>query len=292
MPKFDRIVMDAPRVGALWVGCGEWGFRDLPMERHFELAKQFGFRILEIGIGGSRTGRLPTRMTDSEIAAFDALRKRFQIATPMCCIENDFTLASAAEHDAMVNETLEQLKLAARLGCQFVRLFAGFTPIEQMTEPIWMRMFDAFQKADAFCAPHGMTIAIETHGAIRFENGAAIHRHTVGSARAGLARLMRELPPRVGFNFDPGNLKAVEPNDRTFVLDLINDRINYCHLKDWKRTGPGWVACAIGDDDLDYARLLRSMKFSGCYLVEYEPTADIEDGIARSLAELKRIAVI
>ena len=290
MPQFDRIVLDAPSAGALFVGCGEWGFRDLPMARHFEIAKEFGFTVMEIGLGGGRIGRLPTRMTDAEVAAFDAVRRGYGIVTPMCCIENDFTLPSAARHDAMVAETLAQIKLAGRLGCESVRLFAGFTPMEEMTEAIWARMFDAFKKADALCEKLGVSIAIETHGKIDHDGPAAVHRHTAGSSRAGFARLLRELPPRIGFNFDPGNLKAVEPEDRNFALDLLNERINYCHLKDWRRVGKGWAACAIGEDDLDYASLLRKMKFDGCYLVEYEPTGDVEAGIARSLAELRRIA--
>ena len=29
------------------VGCGEWGFRDLPMEDHFRIAQKFGFAYLE-----------------------------------------------------------------------------------------------------------------------------------------------------------------------------------------------------------------------------------------------------
>ena len=29
------------------VGCGEWGFREMPMERHFQIAHSFGFHYLE-----------------------------------------------------------------------------------------------------------------------------------------------------------------------------------------------------------------------------------------------------
>lgn len=290
MPAFHRISLTGPAEGVLFVGCGEWGFRDLPMPEHFRIAKRFGFKVMEIGIGGGKVGRLPTRMSDAEIASFDRLRREHAIATPMCCIENDFSLPDPAAHDAMLAETLEQVRLASRLGCTQVRLFAGFTPVEQMTEAIWSRLFDAFRQADALCERLGLTIAIETHGRIEFVDGAAVHSHAPASSQAGLRRLVRDLPARVGFNFDPGNLKAVEPADRTFALEIIDARINYCHLKDWKRRGAGWVACAIGEDDLDYATLLRKMRFAGCYLVEYEPTHDVEAGIARSLRELELIA--
>ena len=34
------------------IGCGEWGFRDIPMREHFVVAQQLGFHWLEFGIGG------------------------------------------------------------------------------------------------------------------------------------------------------------------------------------------------------------------------------------------------
>ncbi len=264
----------------LKIGCGEWGFRELPPVEHFRIAQQFGFRTLEIGLGGPR--HLPTRMTDREVADFAKLRDGFGIATPFCCIENDFTVPDIAP---VLRETLAQMELATRLGATHVRLFAGFTPAKQMTEDRWQRMIEAF----AQCAQRGLQIAIETHGQIVQHDGAAHHIHTVSTDRTSVARLVRELPANVGFNFDPGNLKAVAPDDRSFLLDLINDRINYCHLKDWRRKGTGWEAVAIGDDDLDYAALLPRLRYEGVYLIEYEPTRDVEAGIRRSLDYLRRI---
>jgi sugar phosphate isomerase/epimerase len=271
------------------IGCGEWGFRELPVPEHFQIARKFGFRTLEIGIGGGKAGRLPTHMTHQELSAFHKLCTDHQIATPHCCLENDFTLPAVADHEAMVKNVLPQIELASRLGSTHVRLFAGFTPARAMTETIWQRMLDAFRQCDALCQRLGLVIAIETHGKITLQAGAAMHEPTVSTDRASVARLLKDLPPRVGFNFDPGNLKAVAPADKTLLVDLLNDRINYCHLKDWRRKGAGWEAGAIGDDDLDYAVLLPKLRYDGVCLIEYEPTADVEAGIGRSLDYLRRI---
>jgi len=92
----------------------------------------------------------------------------------------------------------------------------------------------------------------------------------------------------IGINYDPGNIKAAEGNSSQLHLDLLNDRINYCHLKDWKRTGDGWEACGVGDDDLNYGKLLSQMDFQGVYLIEYEPLHDSCDGIRRTLESLDR----
>ncbi len=273
------------------IGCGEWGFRELPMKRHFEIAVGFGFHHLEFGIGGDFPGRLRSGMKDDEVERFRGLGTAFGIVASQCCLENDFTLPDAEAHGRMVKRTLEEIRLAHRLGATQVRLFAGFTPAAEMTEAIWQRMIAAFEDCQKACDPLGLSIAIETHGKITECGGAAHHEHTVSTDPESLRRLLKELPPRVGFNFDPGNLKAVSPDDSSFCLSLLDARISYCHLKDWKRKNGGWEAVAIGDDGLDYSTLLPRMSYDGVYLVEYEPTGDVEAGLARSLAYLRRIGI-
>ena len=272
------------------IGCGEWGFRNLPMREHFEIARDFDFKWLEFGIGGDQTGRLSEFPEPDEIAEFKALNEEFGIATPFCCIENDFTLADENDHLEVLEKSKKQIQAAADCGAKQVRLFAGFTPVEKVSSEIWDRMIKAFWDADQLCEGLGLTIAIETHGGITFdEDESAHHFNSVSTDPESLTRLMEQLPPRVGFNYDPGNIKAVRPEDTGCCLELINDRINYCHLKDWTRKGEGWVAVAIGDDDLDYGPLFENMKYDGVCLIEYEPLHDSREGIRRSLDYLQRI---
>jgi sugar phosphate isomerase/epimerase len=110
----------------------------------------------------------------------------------------------------------------------------------------------------------------------------------VTTRRDWLRRLTVEMPPEVGFNYDPGNLKAADPADDRYAADLLAGRVTYCHLKDWRRSGEGWAACAPGDDSIDYARLLPVPGFAGVYLIEYEPLEDTVEGLKRSLAYLRR----
>jgi len=273
------------------VGCGEWGFRELEIRDHFRIARDFGFRTLEFGIGGGLPGRLPEEPAPRDAEAFRGLARDHQMATPGCCLENDFTLSDPAAHERMLGRTLRQIRFARECGASQVRLFAGFTPAALMTEAIWSRMLGAFSRADGLCAELGLTIAIETHGRITMAGDVAHHEHTVTTEPAAARRLVQALPPRIGFNYDPGNLKAVAPADTTYGLPLFNGRINYCHLKDWRRSGGGWIACAIGDDDLDYGPLLKAIRFDGVYLIEYEPTRDVLEGIRRSLDYLERLGL-
>lgn len=273
------------------IGCGEWGFRELPLEEHFQIAKRFGFRTLEFGIGGGQIGRLSAEPSREEIVSFKALSARYGIATPGCCLENDFTLLDPVAHQAMLATTIRQFSAAAACGARQVRLFAGFTPADAMTPALWDQMLSAFQIAQNRCAELGLSIAIETHGRITVQGGAAHHEHTVTTHPNALQRLLNALPAQIGINWDPGNLKAVAPEDRLCALPVLDQRITYCHLKDWRRYEGGWIACAIGDDDLDYEPLLRKTSYSGVFLIEYEPTHDPVDGIQRSLDYLRRLGM-
>jgi sugar phosphate isomerase/epimerase len=274
----------------LKVGCGEWGFRNLPMREHFEIAAEYGFDELEFGIGGGQTGRLPEEPSSADIEAFRAIAQASGIATPGCCIENDFTLSDAAAHDAAVNKAIAQSRAAAACGARQVRFFAGFTPYAEMTEAIWGRLISALVACDRELETLGLAMAVETHGAVRWNaDGSATHIHTTTTHRDGLKRLLAELPGRIGFNYDPGNIRAAEPGDDRYAVDLLAGRITYCHLKDWLRTGEGWTAAAVGDpkDGIDWAELLSKTGYAGTYLIEYEPLGDTRDGIARSLAHLR-----
>ena len=272
------------------LGCGEWGFRNRPMPKWFAIATSLGFRHLEFGIGGGWAGRLPDAPAPADVAAFRALAERHAVTTRYCCLENDFTRPDPAEHEAQVRTVLAQFAPAADCGAEMVRLFAGFTPADRMSEPIWNRLFAALATCAAAAGRSGMKIAIETHGAITtLPDGSLAHAHTVTTRRDCLIRLLREMPPDVAFNYDPGNLKAADPTDDRYAADLLAGRVSYCHLKDWRPKGDGWAACAPGDDSIDYARLLPVAGFDGVYLIEYEPLEDTVDGLKRSLAYLRRI---
>lgn len=106
---------------SLLVGCGEWGFREMPMEEHFRITAEFGMKYLEFGIGGGQVGRLPEAPTPADVEAFLGLTKKYGIQCPFCCIENDFTLGDPGEHEAMVEKVIAQIRSAAECQATHVR---------------------------------------------------------------------------------------------------------------------------------------------------------------------------
>ena len=279
------------------IGCAEWGFRELPLEEHFQICQRLGIKTLEVGIGSEESifgsprvvGQLSERISDKEIDDFRRMRDRYGIATPFCALESDFLLHDPAAHERMLAKVLEQLPLAPRIDATHVRLFAGFTPLSEMNEALWAQMVVAFQRCDAMCQELGLVIGIETHGAYVEKDDVAHHINTITTDHDACARLVRELPGAVGILYDPANIKAAVPDDKRFCLDVVNERINYVHLKDWARKKDGWESAAAGDSDLDYRPLLAEMQYDGVYLIEYEVPADVEDGMRRSMAYLESI---
>lgn len=262
------------------------------MGEHFEIAASFGFDELEFGIGGGHAGRLSDEPSAAEITAFRGLAKSYGIVPSRCCIENDFTLLEKGAHRRAVEKAIDQSRAAAECGAEQVRFFAGFTPYAAMSDAVWKQLVEALVACDRILETLGLSMAIETHGAIQpNRDGSLTHVHSVTTHRDGLARLLQEIPTRIGFNYDPGNIRAVEPDDSRYAVDLLAGRITYCHLKDWARCGAGWTAVAIGDvvDGIDWVDLLGKTQFQGTHLIEYEPIDDTREGIARSLAFLTSI---
>ena len=274
------------------IACGEWGLRELEMEDHFRFCEKFGFNFMEIGIGGDEKGRLSLDMDKAQVSTFLNMKNSYGIEAPYCMLENDFTFHDEEEHNKQVVSTINALHLAKKLNTKIVRLFAGFTPADELNESIWQRLLSALNDCQKICKELNLEIAVETHGKIVVKDNIFYHIQTVSTDRDCLKRLVKEMPEGIGFCYDPGNMRAVDPDDTRYGLDIINDRINYCHLKDWKTKGDGWYPAAPGDDSLDYSALLPKINYNGPYAIEYEPTEDVEDGFRRSIDYLKRIGQV
>ena len=147
-------------------------------------------------------------------------------------------------------------------------------------------MLDALRTANEICRSLGMQISIETHGALTPFGMGVKHTPTVSTDKSALKRMLKSLPDSVGINFDPGNLKPVHRESLESYAELLENKINYCHLKDWILNDDGsWTAAGVGD----WRNLLKKIHYDGIYLIAYEPTHDVEAGIRRSLDYLRRI---
>lgn len=274
------------------LGFGEWGFRAQPLENHFASARRLGLGVMEFGIGADHLwpGRVPAAPDADRIRSFRALADRNGITTPFAVVENDFTFSSSVRVEAEVQKVLSAIATAHKCDATHLRIFAGMRPWEKMNETIWTTVLDALDTCASAARGLGMELAVETHGLITMaQDGSELHHHTMTTHPEGIARLHREMPVGVGFNYDPGNLRAVAPGDPTCAAELVRGRVNYCHLKDWSRVGTGWRTVAPGDDSLDWVGVLQLAGYEGVALLEYEPMEDAEAGTRRGLEYLSSL---
>ena len=217
------------------IGLGWWGFRELAFKEHLDICKEFGFKVLEIGLGDELPSTFPIGMDETAIEKSISLAGQLDIRLPFATVENDFTLTNLDDHNKMIEHVLNCIRQAAFFKVSHIRLFVGFMPAEEVTNRIYYQVIQAMTRCGLLCKEYDISISIETHGGIIHKNGVAFHYNTMSTDPKFLEKMMKDLPNNVGFNYDPGNIKAVRPSDKSYCLDIINERINYCHLQDWKR---------------------------------------------------------
>ena len=210
------------------IGLGWWGFRELPFKEHLNICNEFGFKVLEIGLGDELPSTFSIGLDKTGVEEAVALANNFDIRMPFATVENDFTLDNVVDHNEMIEHVLSSIRQAVLFKVSHIRIFIGFMPAEDITNRIYSQAIDAMKKCSLLCSEYDISISIETHGRIVHKNGIAFHHNTMSTDPKFLEKMMKDLPDNVGFNYDPGNIKAVRPADKTYCLDIINERINYC----------------------------------------------------------------
>src|SRR5690606_2411604 len=125
------------------IGCSWWGFREKPMEEHFRICGEFGFRTLEFGIGDELVSTVPVGTDREEARRILASGESSGMRMPFATIENDFTLASPDKHRQMVEHALRAIRTAALFNVSHIRIFAGVTPAGQVDSRIYSQVIDA-----------------------------------------------------------------------------------------------------------------------------------------------------
>jgi sugar phosphate isomerase/epimerase len=218
-------------------GCAAWGFRETPLEQQLEITRQLGLDTLELGIAGHENDRLQIDSSEHDIAQVKSLFTRYGILLNHASTGNDFTQAEATSSLDDVNKVRRVIEIAEKLGIRTLRIFAGFSPAEDVTGARWDRMVSCLNFAADYADKHNITLAVETHGGVKPVRGGVAHFHSTSTRPELLERWLSAVSPSLKLLFDPANLGAVGMNE-TEILDLYNrlqSRIAIFHLKDFKR---------------------------------------------------------
>lgn len=275
------------------LGLAAWGFRETPLEKQLEITGKLGLDLLELSIAGHHNDALQLDASAGKIAEIRKLFKGYGISLNCASTGNDFTLPEKTDNLKQLESVKRVIDIAGEVGAERLRVFAGFSPVADVTGDRWNVMIDCLRQVAEYAAAKGIIPAIETHGGVTAAADGVIHFYSTSSHPATLQKMMAELPESIKITFDPANLYAAGIKHPEEIYIQLKDRIVYAHLKDFIPAGSDSVRpAACGESAMDWRTLLLAMAdYDGPALIEYENVEDIEDGCRRSLQFLRKFGI-
>lgn len=271
------------------IGAAAWGFRDLMLEDQLIICNKLGFSCLELGIANA-CNDIPLDVTDVALKEVVELYQKYGIHLVCAATGNDFTLSNLYEIKENVDKVKRVIDICESIGVLFLRIFAGFSPVEEVIGERWEHMVLALNEVADYARERNVTIAIETHGGVNgFEDGVE-HFASVSTKPDALKKLLMELNDNVMFVFDPANLAAAGEKDIRIQYGLLKERIAYMHVKNFKLLSSGRLDPATAEEGIfDWKKFFEQCGVCDVdYVVEYEKTESIEQGSKECIKSLRK----
>lgn len=266
-------------------GNASWGFRETPLEKQLEITAGMGLGLLELGIANAPAD-LPLGASDAELCEVKRLFERYGVSLECAATGNDFTNGDKSDVEKLkgVIDICESLKI------KYLRIFAGFSPVDEVTGSRWRIMTDCLNEVYSYAAPKGVVPVVETHGGVNELDDGVEHFFSTSSQPEALLKMISEVDG-IKINYDPANLYAVGIKNPESVYEQIKDKVVYIHLKDFVTLPSGHlVPAACGESDMDWSAILKPLSdFDGPALFEYENTQDVADGCKRCYDYIKSL---
>lgn len=264
-------------------GNAAWGFRETPLEQQLKITSDMGLQVLELGIANAPDD---VQIGD-DTKAVKELYQKYGVELICAATGNDFTTGSRDD----VTKIMEVIDMCHDLGVQYLRIFAGFTPVSEVVGATWDNMIYCLKTVANYAKEKDVIPVIETHGGVNsFEDGGVKHFHTTSTTIETLKKMLNVLPSNIGINYDPANLYAVGIENPDTFYQEIKDRVCYIHMKDFAPMPSGNLKpAACGESDMDWKTILNGIGERNIIaLFEYENTEDIEKGCLRSYNYIKK----
>lgn len=257
------------------LGSAAWGFRALKLPRQLALAAKYGMAYHELGIANADTD-IPLDATAEDLETVKRLYREHGISLQCAATGCDFTGPDAPEQ---VRKVLRVMEICEAVGAEKLRVFAGFTPLADMTEERWSGMLQSLRAVAKAAYEKHITLCVETHGAVEPMLDGVRHIRSTTTQVEDIRRILDAAD--VKLVFDPANLHAVGEEDLEGFFEAVKDRIGYIHLKDFRHGPQGQLyPCALGEGGTKWEPLAKKMLSANVPLLfEYENCEDLEDGL-------------
>ena len=257
-------------------------YHGFTLEEAVEGAHRSGIKLIELAGVNGWTEHVRNDFSDAQITeVLDLLKANDIRAIGMCGHTNIQTTEG--------QETFEKnLHLAKKLGVQYVTLSTGETHGDASVIGDDTELINIIQKLGGVAKDLGLEMAIETHG------------NNYATGRSIIALLEKVNMPNVRMNYDTGNVVfygAIEPYED---LEVSIGSITGIHLKEKSGAQNEWNFPAIGRGDLDFDRILKTLKKNGCTTalsieIEFTPSGpngveEVHESLAYSVDTIKRLS--
>lgn len=272
------------------IGAAAWGFRELELSQRLQMVKRIGLTSLELGIANSPNDI----QTNADVQMLEQIKKRYEffgISLDFAAAGNDFTLEDEGAVTTDIIKIKRVIEICSFLGIKVLRIFAGFSPVEEVDSRRFAGLIDALNLVTWYGKEHGVTIAMETHGGVASYPDGVVHYHSVTTEVKSLWRILKETDDSLKIVFDPANLYAIPGSNVEEILDLVGSRVAYAHIKDFVgspggRLKPG----AVGDEKRDWKTIIKHiLRRTDSLMIEYEEPLDVEEGTRRSKVYLETV---
>lgn len=262
-------------------GAAAWGLRELPLESQLRLVRQLGLTSLELGVANAPMD-LPADASEEALEKAAALYEKYGVELFCAATGNDFTVSSE-ELKAQVEKVRAVIRLCRKLRISVLRIFCGFKKRQEMNENCIEKLMNALIDVQETAEMNGITLAIETHGAVEPSGSGIRHFRSLTTQTDDLLALLDRTGHKIKLVFDPANLTAVGEKDLLSFWNTIRQDTAYIHLKDFKADASGALhPTAFGCGDTDWTGLAGALRGSGLpVFFEYENCWDIGDGMKK-----------
>lgn len=266
-------------------GNASWGLRETPLEEQFKITSDMSLDVLEIGIANAPMD-IALDVTDDELNAIKAMSEKYGVKMMCAATGNDFTTGTDD-----IEKVKRVIDICKTLGIPNLRIFAGFTPLSDVTDEMFDTMICSLKTVCEYAKEQGVVPVIETHGGVDCYDDGVEHIMSTTTDIDTMKRIINALPENAGVCFDPANLYAVGVKKPEEFYNEIKDRVVYAHFKDFAPVPSGHIKPSYcGASDMDWKAIMEAMSdFDGVALFEYENTEDIEDGLKKCYDYIKSI---
>ena len=191
-------------------GNAAWGFRETPLWEQFEITKEMGLDAIEIGIANA-PGDIPLDAPDALLASIRTSSEEYGVKMASAATGNDFTVG-----DDDVEKVKTVIDICQKLGIGYLRIFAGFTAIGDVTDEMFESMCKSLSIVCDYAKEKGVVPVIETHGGVNGYDDGVEHFASTTTNLASIKKIMSSLPENARICYDPANLFAVGENPVEF----------------------------------------------------------------------------